>query len=294
MLPAGMAYNPSMPKSLRIGNLSLAVLIASVAFCGNSMFAAQSPAPPPDFAADAATSRLPVGDDYLPPVSGPGPVTFDPAHPYIPNFTGKQPTYRVADLTNPILQPWVAEQMHKANEAVLAGHVPFRARESCWPPGVPTFLVYALATPLYFLQTRNKVAIFYQGGPELRHIYLNVPHSTHPAPSWYGESIGHYEGDALVIDTIGFNERTFVDNYRTPHTSQLHVVERYRLTDGGNMLEVTFQVEDPGAFTTSWSAIQRFRRVHRAPMAELPCVETNVRYFNYDTYPVPTADKPDF
>jgi hypothetical protein len=258
------------------------------------MFAAQPIAPPPDFAADAATSWLPVGDDYLPPMRGPGPITFDPAHPYIPNFTGKQPTYRVADLTNPILQPWAAEQMRKANEAVLAGHVPFRARESCWPPGVPTFLVYALATPLYFLQTRNMVAIYYQGGPELRHIYLNVPHSVHPALSWYGESIGHYEGDALVIDTIGLNERTFVDNYRTPHTSQLHVVERYRLTDGGNMLEVTFQVEDPGAFTTSWSAIQRFRRVHRAPMAELPCVETNVRYFNYETFAVPTADKPDF
>jgi len=272
---------------------SLAVLIASAALCGGSIFAAQPPSPP-DFATDDVTSWLPVGDDYLPPASGPGPITFDPAHPYIPNFTGKQPTYRVADLTNPILQPWAAEQMRKANEAVLAGHVPFRARESCWPPGVPTFLVYALATPLYFLQTRNMVAIFYQGGPELRHVYMDVPHSAHPALSWYGESVGHYEGDSLVVDTIGLNERTFVDNYRTPHTSQLHVVERYRLTDGGNMLEVAFQVEDPGAFTTSWSAIQRFRRVHRAPMSELPCVESTVHYFNYETFPVPIADKPDF
>jgi len=257
------------------------------------MFAAQMQVPPPDFATDDMTSWLPVGDDYLPPASGPGPITFDPAHPYIPNFTGRQPTYRVADLTNPILQPWAAEQMRKANEAVLAGHVPFRARESCWPPGVPTFLVYALATPLYFLQTRNMVAIVYQSA-DLRHVYMNVPHSAHPALSWYGESIGHYEGDTLVVDTVGLNERTFVDNYRTPHTSQLHVVERYRLTDGGNMLEVAFQVEDPGAFTTRWSAIQRFRRVHRAPMSELPCVESNTRYFNYETYPVSSADKPDF
>jgi len=288
-----MAYNPSMSKSPRIGKLFLAVLIASAAFCGSSIFAAQVQVPPPDFATDDVTSWLPVGDDYLPPASGPGPITFDPAHPYIPNFTGKQPTYRVADLTNPILQPWAAEQMHKANEAVLAGHVPFRARESCWPPGVPTFLVYALATPLYFLQTRNMVAIFYQSA-DLRHVYMNVPHSAHPALSWYGESIGHYEGDTLVVDTVGLNERTFVDNYRTPHTSQLHVVERYRLTDGGNMLEVAFQVEDPGAFTIRWSATQRFRRVHRAPMSELPCVESNTRYFNYETYPVPSADKPDF
>ena len=67
-------------------------------------------------------------------------------------------------------------------EAVLAGHVPFRARESCWPPGVPAFLVYALATPLYFLQTRNMVAFMYQSA-DLRHVYLNVPHSAHPALS---------------------------------------------------------------------------------------------------------------
>lgn len=282
-----------MSKFLSMANASLAVLIASAALCGSSMFAAQLPAPPPDFTSDTETSWIPVGDDYLPPASGPGPITFDPAHPYVPNFTGKQPTYRVADLTNPILQPWAVEQMRKANQDVLAGHVPFRARESCWPPGVPAFLVYALATPLYFIQTRNMVAIFYQSA-DLRHVYMNVPHSAHPALSWYGESIGHYEGDTLVVDTIGLNERTFIDNYRTPHTSQLHVVERYRLTGGGNMLEVAFQVEDPGAFTTRWSAIQRFRRVHRGPMAELPCVESNVRYFNYETFPVPTADKPDF
>jgi hypothetical protein len=281
-----------MSKSLSMRNVPLSVLIASATLCGSSMFAAPAPAPP-DFATDVETSWIPVGDDYLPPARGPGPITFDPNHPYVPNFTGKQPTYRVADLTNPILQPWAAEQMRKANEDVLAGHVPFRARESCWPPGVPAFVVYALAPPLYFLQPRSMVAIVYQSA-DLRHVYMNVPHSAHPALSWYGESIGHYEGDTLVVDTIGLNERTFVDNYRTPHTSQLHVVERYRLTEGGKMLEVAFQVEDPGAFTTRWSAIQRFRRVNRGPMAELPCVESNVRYFNYDTYPVPTADKPDF
>ena len=283
-----MGYPP------RLRTLSLAVLMAGAVLCGGTMFAAQPNAAPPDFATDDVTSWIPLGDDYLPPASGPGPVTFDPAHPYVPNFTGKQPTYRVSDLTNPILQPWAAAQMRKTNDEVLAGKVPFRARESCWPPGVPTFLVYALATPLYFLQTRNMVMIFYQGGPEMRHVYLNAPHSARPALSWYGESIGRYEGDTLVVDTVGLNERTFVDNYRTPHTSQLHVVERYRLTDGGNMLEVAFQVEDPGTFTAPWSASQRFRRVHRAPMSELPCVESNAHYFNYDTFPVPIADKPDF
>src|ERR1700687_906737 len=109
-----------MSKSLLMAKMSLAVLIGSAALCATSIFAAQPTAPPPDFATDDVTSSIPGGHDYLPPASGPGPITFDPAHPYIPNFTGRQPTYRVADLTNPILQPWAAEQMRKANEAVLA------------------------------------------------------------------------------------------------------------------------------------------------------------------------------
>ena len=283
-----------MSKFVPFRNTSLAAFVAC-AFLVGSIGAAERTALPPSFAPDAETNWIPVGDDYLPPETGPGPVTFDPAHPYVPNFTpGKAPTYRVADLSNPILQPWAKDQMRKANEDVLAGHVPFRARESCWPPGVPTFLVYALATPLYFLQTPKQVVITYSGGPEFRHVYLGVPHSANPKTSWYGESVGRYEGDTLVVDTIGLNERTYVDNYRTPHTDKLHVVERYRLIEDGNILEVRFTVEDRGAFTQPWSGTQKFRRTHRTSLSELPCVETNVRYFSYDTYPVPVAGKPDF
>ena len=63
---------------------------------------------------------------------------------------------------------------------------------------------------------------------QYRHIYLNVPHSADIKPSWFGESVGHYEGDTLVVDTIGLNDRTFIDDYLTPHTDKLHVVERFR------------------------------------------------------------------
>src|SRR6185503_20436475 len=81
-------------------------------------------------------------DDLLPhPDGGPGPVVYDRAHPYVPNNTpGKGPsTYRVADLNNPILQDWLKPSMKKANDEVIAGKVPFRARERCWPVGVPGF-----------------------------------------------------------------------------------------------------------------------------------------------------------
>jgi len=96
----------------------------------------------------------PASDDFLPHSgSGPGPVTFDPAHPYVPNGEGRQSTYRIADLTNPILKPWVVDQMRKTNEQVLAGKVPFIARERCWPAGVPGFDIYNRGQPVNFIQT---------------------------------------------------------------------------------------------------------------------------------------------
>ena len=145
-----------------------------------------------------------------------------------------------------------------------------------------------------FIETPKEILMIHQNDYQVRHIFMDVPHSAHPRPSWTGESVGHYEGDDLVVDTVGLNDRTFVDNYRTPHTDQLHVVERYRLTEGGNILEVRFTVEDPGTFTQSWSGGQKFRRSRRTPLSELPCVESDAHYFSYETYPVPVAGKPDF
>lgn len=234
-------------------------------------------------------------DDLLPPVSGPGPITFDPAHPYVPNFRNRPPTYRVADLSNPILQPWAREQMKKANDEVLAGKIPFRARERCWPAGVPGFVINSLVAPFRFHQTSKDVVIIDEGGPEVRHVYLDVPHSANPKPSWYGESVGHYQGgDTLVIDTIGITDRTFVDNYRTPHTRELHVVEHYKITDSGGKVQIAIDVSDPGAFTTPWSATQRWRRVEREPLPEVVCNETGEDYFQQHGVPMPIASKADF
>src|SRR5271154_3796417 len=132
-----------IPVSIR------AVLIASAcafALAEQAAPAAEAPASQgaiPNFAPDSSTSWAldQTVDDLLPPPSGAGPIASDPAHPYIANFRGPQPTYRVADLSNPILQPWAREQMRKSNEEVLAGKVPFRARERCWPIGVPGFVI---------------------------------------------------------------------------------------------------------------------------------------------------------
>lgn len=177
---------------------------------------------------------------------------------------------------------------------MLAGKVPFRARERCYPSGVPAWVVYTLAEPIIMLQTAKQVTMINYGGPEVRRVFLDVPHSAPVKPSWYGESVGHYEGgDTLVVDTIGQSTKTFVDSYLTPHTDQLHVVERYKLVDGGKAIEVLITVDDPGAFTTPWSALQRFRRVPREWTEDI-CAENNFDFLQYEVAPLPHADKPDF
>jgi hypothetical protein len=90
------------------------------------------------------------------------------------------------------------------------------------------------------------------------------------------------------------NDKTFVDNYRTPHTTQLHVVERFTLMEGGKTLQASIAVDDRGAFNMRWSAVQRWKRRDGRPLAEVVCAENSAAYFNYEVKPIPTAAKPDF
>ena len=236
-----------------------------------------------------------IADDFQPPASGPGPVTYAKDHPYVPNNAdGRQVTFRIADLTNPILKPWTIEKMREQNELAATGKRAYEARASCRPGGVPGFLVMGRVNPLFFVQGKNEVLLINEGGPEVRRVFLNVPHSPHPKISPYGESVGHYEGgDTLVVDTIGLSDDTYVDNYRTPHTTQLHVIERFQLTEGGKTLQVTIRVDDPGAFNMPWSARQTYRRTRAGAMEEAICAENNIA-FDASVFEIPKADKPDF
>ena len=238
-------------------------------------------------------------NDYSNPPSGIGPVSDDPAHPFANNEVAREmrvpSTYRVADLNNAAgrnLMPWVREALMKQNALALQGRNGEPREPRCWETGVPTF--HLNPGQMHVIQTPKQVVLFLTG--RIRHIWLNVPHSANPKPSWYGESVGHYEGDTLVVDTIGFNDKTFVDSYRTPHTDKLHVVERFRLIDGGNTLEVAFTVEDPGAFYQPWSGTRNRHRVVNANTkpGEFDCPESNGDYYNIGLEPIPTAQKIDF
>ncbi|HEX5280424.1 MAG TPA: hypothetical protein VFW28_10110 [Micropepsaceae bacterium] len=272
-------------------------LLACAGILAGAANAASDNAGHPDFAPNDKVRWIALTSEFIAPPSGAGPVMDDPAHPYVSNNlaarTGKVPTFPVGDITNPILQPWAREAVRKHNELAMSGKGAYTLQARCWPMGVPAFLLYPVR-PVYFVQSDKEVVMTWTGDHMSRHIYMNVPHSNNPKPTWFGESIGHYEGDTLVVDTIGLNDRTFVDNFRTPHTTQLHVVQRYQMIDGGKTLEVKIHVEDPGAFTTPWDAIQHYRRVEGVPMDEETCAEGARDYFQQDAEPIPQAIKADF
>ena len=270
--------------------VSLLVVVLALACAAlHAGVGAQGGAAVPDFSSNQV-AWIATSNDFIPPLEGPKPVSFDPAYPYVPNNARRQPTFRIADLSNPNVLPWAKAQMKTSNEAVLAGKIAYTPRSSCRPAGVPAFMLF-IVEPIFFVQSPHEVLIIYSGDQQVRRIDLDVPHSANPKPSWYGESIGRYENGALVIDTIAFNDKTFVDNYRTPHTDKLHVVEHWKLADGGKMLEARFTVEDPGAFAAPWSGLQRYRRVQET-MGEQVCAENNsAAVFDYH---IPFADKPDF
>jgi hypothetical protein len=235
-----------------------------------------------------------AGADFLSPPNGPGPVRDVPGHEHVGNNQGGQPSFRNADLSNPILQPWVRDALKKVNDKVAAGGGGFSPQVSCRPLGVPAFLLHP-AQPLYFIQSPKEVVMIWPPNHEVRRVYLTDKHSANLKPSWFGESIGHYEsGDTLVVDTVGLNDKTFVDNYRTPHTEKLHVVERFRINPDSKGLIVDVTVDDPGAFNMPWHAVQRYRRVEQGPIPEESCAENPMNFLGYDMDPIPQADKPDF
>jgi hypothetical protein len=249
---------------------------------------------PPDKTTQYLHARM--FNEYMPPVSGIGPISDGPAHPFYNNpvarIVGKNSSYRVADLNSEAaknVMPWAIEALKKKNALTIVDKNGETRQARCWETGVPD--IHEAPQALYFIQTPKEI-VMYQGG-RVRRIYMNVPHTNNPSPSWYGESIGHYEGDTLVVDTIGLNTVTFVDGYRTPHTTQEHVIERFRVINGGKALDVSFTVDDPGTFYKPWSA-RRPRYRANGRMEEDTCAANNDDKFNLGFDPVPTAATPDF
>ena len=217
-------------------------LLAAVCFVSSvSISALAADGPPPNFAPHANAGWFAFSRTFIAPASGPGPVRPHPDYPHVSNdeyrLTGRQPTIAMGDPRSPILQPWASEVVRKRNEYILAGNPPLSRHASCWPMGIPAFLLMPMTRPMYIIQGPTQVAMILTSFNEVRRIHLADKHSDNVKTSWHGESIGRYEGDTLVVDTIGLDDRSSVDGFGTPHTKQLHVIERFRVADDGKVLE---------------------------------------------------------
>jgi hypothetical protein len=290
----------------------LTALAAAAPACGQTAAPGAGAAAVPDF---SGLWRHPSLPGFEPPASGPGPVTNRSRNKEGTSNYGQL----VGDYTNPILQPWAAEVVKKNGDLSLAGVTFANPANQCWPEPVP-FLFKHMA--MQMLQLPNKIVMIFNEDHEVREVRLNASHPAQVTPSWHGDAVGHYEGDTLVVDTVGIRaDRPFamIDLFGTPYTSKLHVVERYSLIDGAaakellqraakenwrpagpadpnykdKYLRIHFTVDDEGAYTTPWTAEMIYLR-DRLEWPEIVCAENPLGFHHDKDADVPSAEKADF
>ena len=141
----------------------------------------------------------------------------------------------------------------------------------CYLPGVPraTYMPY----PFQIVQSQKAIFFAYEYAGATRNIFLTDP-GPPPLDSWMGQSVGHWDGDTLVIDVTGFNDQTWFDRSGNFHSDALHVVERYTRT-GPDTIAYEATIEDPKVFTRPWKmSMPLYRRLEKnAQLMEFKCVE---------------------
>lgn len=256
-------------KGLHARSLALSVSVCALGLAKTAFAQPQEgPQAIPDlsgyFAHQSPAYSAPAG-------GGAGPL---PDHPDYPRRgrTNLPPNAWIGDYDNPMLRPRTAAEIKRRAELELAGEPTYAAFQTCEPLGVP--LVIAHRENIQILQQPDKITIIYQRDQWTREIKLNAAHAKTPDPSWFGDSVAHYEGGTLVVDTIGMNGKSRVDRYGSFGSEELHVVERYHLAEDGQVLQVDFTVEDPNSFGAPWSASQYYPRSGLA-WEEVICAENN-------------------
>jgi hypothetical protein len=165
----------------------------------------------------------------------------------------------------PPMTEWGLAQFKAAKSSFGAHEYPLEETtdpvlSKCYPPGVPR--VYMHPFPFQFIQTPNEVVMLFEVDSLRREIYTDGQgHDPSLVPLWMGNSIGHWDGDTLVVDTNNFNDRTWLDRIGHPHSDQLHVVERFRRTAPDHLVD-DITIEDPKAYTHPWTARLEFKLQH--------------------------------
>src|SRR5882724_10380869 len=293
--------------------LTGAIVLAAILY--SPAIGAQSATAIPDFSGPWAR----VGMDPELPRSGPLPLVNLRRPMDDPHVNGGgDPLPLVGDYNNPILKPLAAQAVKKAGELSEGGRINPDPSNQCAPYSPP--YIFTIQLGVQMLQLKDEIVMLYPQDDQVRRVRMNASHPRKLIPSAMGDSVGHYEGDTLVIDTVGIKllPVTMVDRYGTPQSEALHLVERYRLIDAADAkaameqhqrragfagaapfdpnyrgLQLQYTVEDPKMFTTPWSAQITYRRT-TLPWSEQVCAENIVEYWPGMNIGVPKADKPDF
>jgi hypothetical protein len=222
--------------------------------------------------------------------------------------------YNVIDgYNNEYLKPWVVELIERDSLMERSGQAVITAHSVCYPESVP--YVFG-GTTIQILQTPAEITFLFADPGQFRTVHLNRPHAKNPKPSYWGESVGHFEGDTLVIDTIGIAvnpQSGSMGFFGAPHTRNLHLVERWRflkdgeastappvrndsvdaaaVIQGAKHLRLTFTVDDPIAYRKPWSVTLDYVPI-KTRVREYVCAE-NSRSPQLSPL-LPTAEVPDF
>jgi hypothetical protein len=149
---------------------------------------------------------------------------------------------------------------------------------SCFPPGVPRIML--MPFPVQIVQMRNEIVMIFEYDHFVRQIYMNRrEHPKNLDSTWMGDSIGSWDGDTLVVDTTGLNDKTWLDQAGHPHSSALHVVERLRRA-GPDTLVDDITVDDTRAYTKSWGGRQTFVLKPSWRLSEYVCAD-NINFLDY-------------
>ena len=172
------------------------------------------------------------------------------------------PGEELNNLIIPHLQPWAKARM-EATDGIAddTGQV-------CLPDGI--FRYPSMAGRFIWLQEPGRIVIVFSNvnTAGVRRIYLDRPHPKNLLPSWNGHSIGRWEGDTLIVDTVGFNDKSWLFGGMEPHTEEAHLIEHIHSVGNGAILNVNITVEDRHALTSAYTYNRYYKR--RPEGAEMP------------------------
>jgi hypothetical protein len=178
----------------------------------------------------------------------------------------------------PPMTPWAQEQLKAAKPSFGTHAYPLTESNdpiyhTCAPMGFPRIFLYPL--PMQIVQTSGEIIMLFEYDSVRHQIFTDGrPHDTALGPLWMGDSIGHWEGDTLVTDTVNFNDKTWLDRMGHPHSDTLHVIERIRRIDHDHLVD-DITIDDPKAYTKPWTAHLPYVLKPKWTLAEVFCEDEN-------------------